>query len=317
LTWISRLVGRLALALVLSALVGWPVVATILEARLALSLPEQAVGGTGASLEPAPRAELIRQAQRRSLPTGPAIETLKLVAATEAIALPVGIPLALLLFRTDVVGRRFLLAVLGLAAFVPLPLHATAWLGALGNAGRVQAIGLRPILIGQTGAAIVHALAALPWVIWIVGIGSCTVEPELEESAILDYGAARVLFLVTLRRSLGAIAASALAVAVLASGDMTVTDLLQIRTYAEEAYLQYSLGPGPGAAALVALPPLVILGTLILLVGSGLARLDAARLVSSFARARRWPLGRWRKAGGVLLVALVGNAVALPIYSLL
>ena len=82
----------------------------------------------------------------------------------------------------------------------------------------------------------------------------CAVEPELEESALLDYGPGRVLLRVTLRRGVGAIAAAALAVAVLTAGDMTVTDLLQIRTYAEEAYLQYSLGRGPGGAALVALP---------------------------------------------------------------
>ena len=223
-----------------------------------------------------------------------AIETVSLVAATVAIALPLGILLALFLFRTDAWGRRLLLAVIGLSAFVPLPLHATAWLGALGNAGRAQAFGVRPILVGLVGAAVVHALAALPWVVLIVGVGLCAVEPELEESALLDYGPGRVLLRVTLRRALGAIAAAALAVAVLTAGDMTVTDLLQIRTYAEEAYLQYSLGRGPGGAALVALPPLVVLGLLILIAGRALGRFDPARLVSSFSRARLWQLGRWR-----------------------
>ncbi len=138
-----------------------------------------------------------------------------------------------------------LLAVIGLSAFVPLPLHATAWLGALGNAGRAQAFGVRPILVGLVGAAVVHALAALPWVVLIVGVGLCAVEPELEESALLDYGPVGVLLRVTLRRALGAIAAAALAVAVLTAGDMTVTDLLQIRTYAEEAYL--AIQPGTRA----------------------------------------------------------------------
>ena len=49
--------------------------------------------------------------------------------------LPLGIALAFFLFRTDLWGRGLLLAVIGLSAFVPLPLHATAWLGALGNVG--------------------------------------------------------------------------------------------------------------------------------------------------------------------------------------
>ena len=147
---------------------------------------------------------------------------------------------------------------------------------------------MRPILVGRFGAAVVHALAALPWVVLIAGVGFAAVEPELEESALLDFGPLRVLRVVTLRRAIGAIAAAALAVAVLTAGDMTVTDLLQVRTYAEEAYLQYSLGRGPGTAALVALPPLFLLGLLILLLGMVLARLDPARIASAFARARIW-----------------------------
>jgi len=306
-----------ALAVALAAVVGWPAVATVLEAWQAHVHPEKAQWGSRSSLDPAGSAELLRESGGLSRPARLARETIALVAATLAIALPLGILLALLLFRTDVFGRRMLLALLALAAFVPLPLHATAWLGALGNAGRAQAIGVSPILIGRIGAAVVHALAALPWVVLIVGVGLCAVEPELEESALLDHGPGWVLVRLTLRRAIGAIAAAAVAVAVLTAGDMTVTDLLQIRTYAEEAYVQYSLGRGPGEVAVVALPPIVVLGTLILVVGRALSRSDPARLVSSFARARRWPLGRWRIAGGVLLVALSANAIALPLYSLL
>ena len=113
---------------------------------------------------------------------------------TEAIALPLGHSAGV----PAVPDRRLgpegsLLGFIVLAAFVPLPLHATAWLGAFGNAGRLQALGWRPILVGRFGAAFVHAMAALPWVVLIAGMGLCAVEPELEESALLDYGPVRVL----------------------------------------------------------------------------------------------------------------------------
>jgi iron(III) transport system permease protein len=312
----SALPARVILGLALLAIIGWPAIATVREAALAWSDRSGALGAAGGSLDPTGSAELLRDTGELARPLRLAIETGGLVAATLALALPLGVVLALFLFRTDVWGRRPLLALIGLSAFVPLPLHATAWLGALGNAGRAQAFGIRPILIGHLGAAVVHALAALPWVVLIVGVGLCAVEPELEESALLAYGPVGVLLKVTLRRAWGAIAAAALAVAVLTAGDMTVTDLLQIRTYAEEAYLQYSLGRGPGGAALVAIPPLVVLGLLIVFVGRLLARLDPARVVSSFSRARVWHLGRWRLPCGLLLSALVGNAAAVPLYSL-
>ena len=162
-----------------------------------------------------------------------------------------------------------------------------------------------------------HALAALPWVVLIAGVGLCAVEPELEESALLDSGPGQVLLRVTLRRALGAIAAAALAVAVLTAGDMTVTDLLQIRTYAEEAYLQYSLGRGPGEAALVALPPLVVLGAADPghRIRPGAVRPGAPGLVVSSGQAlAARPLAN--SVCGMILLVLVGNAVALPLYSL-
>lgn len=336
-TGLSARLARLVLLGAVTALVGWPQVATVIEAThaprrferslAALGLdgwagkvrelwnlePEPASGG---ALDPIGTAAMLEESGGVARPLKLALETLILVFLTLALVLPVGIALALFLFRTDVWGRRPLLATLGIAAFVPLPLHATAWLGALGNAGRMQAIGVQPILTGRTGAAIIHALAALPWVVLLAGVGFRTIEPELEEAAALEMPAWRVWWSVILRRGLGAVAAAALAVAVLTSGDMTVTDLLQVRTYAEEAYVQFTLGQGPGAAAAVSLPPLLVLGSAVFLMSRTLGRTDPARMASAFARARTWRLGRWRVPLGAALVLGIGNAIALPLYSL-
>jgi iron(III) transport system permease protein len=335
---ISRLVSNLFLLAALVIVVGWPALATALEVidplpRLQGMLERHgwrdwaetvahwrstdSPGGEVTALDVAQSEAVVSQTRGFSRVTHLALETLRLVLLAEAIALPVGVVLAVFLFRTDAWGRRVLLALLALAAFVPLPLHATAWLGALGNAGRAQALGARPILVGLPGAAVVHALAALPWVVLVAGVGLCAVEPELEESAMLEMSPLGVIVRVSLRRAIGAIAGAALAAAVLTGGDMTVTDLLQIRTYAEESYVQYVLGQGAGAAAGVTLIPLAILGCLIVLVGRALGRLDPARLVSSFTSPRLWRLGPWRVPCGLVLLLVVGNGVALPLYSLI
>jgi iron(III) transport system permease protein len=120
---------------------------------------------------------------------------------------------------------------------------------------------------------------------------------------------------VTLRRSLGAVAAAALAVLVLTSGDMSVTDLLSVRTYAEESYTQYQSGNSPGAS-LVALPPLVAFGALILVGVRALLKVDPARVLSASARSRDWQLGRWRVPIGLAVAATCGVAFALPVFSL-
>ena len=300
-----NLIRSTPVILALVAVVGWPLLATVLEA----TKPEDASGPGPGEIVPSGRAgEIVR-------PLGLAFQTARLVLATEALALPVGVALAFVLFRTDVWGRRGMLGVVGLAAFVPMPLIATAWLGALGNAGRSQAIGLGVLLSGWSGAAFIHAMASLPWIVGIVGVGLRGVEPDLEEAARLDLSPWRVALRVTLRRSLGAIAAASLAVMVLTAGDMSVTDLLSVRTYAEESYTQYQSGNSPRAAA-VALPPLIAFGGLILVGVRALLKVDPSRILSASARSRDWRLGPWRVPVGLAVMATLGLAAALPIFSL-
>ena len=243
-------------------------------------------------------------------------ETLRIVATVELMAVPLGIFLAFLLFRTDLPGRRFWLIVLALVACVPMPLYATGWLGGFGNLGRSQVFGTEPILVGRFGAAFVHAAASLTWIIWIVGVGLRLVEPELEESARLDLPPWRVVTTVTLRRALAAILGAMLAVAVLTAGDMTVTDLLRIRTYAEEAYIQFGIGNGPGAAAATALPPLGVLGVCLLIGSRWIIHAQPARMLTRATHAQPWRIGRWRIAAGVVVAIVLAVLLGLPFYAL-
>jgi len=298
--------GDLLLAAALGAIVLWPAAATVVEA---LRGGDNAPGG--GLIDPAATPGL----EGVGRPLGLAATTLALVAATAAMALPVGVALAFLLARTDLPGRRAAGGLLAILAFVPLPMVAAAWIGGFGNLGRSQAIGSSPVLVGLGGAAVVHALAALPWVVLLVAAGLRAVEPELEEAGRIDRPPWRVVMGVTLRRSLGAIAGAALAVAVLTAGDMTVTDLLVVRTYAEEAYVQYQLGRGAAAAA-VAVPPLIVLGTAIGLGATALLKAEPSRRPSTATRPRAWRLGGWRWPLATLVAAGLGVLVGLPLFAL-
>ena len=301
----TRILAVFCILLALIAILGWPIVATIRAAQ-------EGAEGSGELITPPPD-EVTSGGLRR--PIGLALETLRLVGTTEAIALPIGVLLGFILFRTDAIGRRTMLAVLTISAFVPMPLHAAAWLGAFGNMGRAQVFGLIPVLVGWPGAAFVHAMAAIPWIVLMAGMGLRTVEPELEESALLDRPGWWVALFVTARRAIGAIAGSALAVAVLTAGDMTVTDILMVRTYAEEAYVQFPL-KGAAVASTVALPPLLFLGSLIVIGSWALFRLDPARLATAASKARTWRLGKWRGLVSGLTLGFLTLCVALPTYSL-
>jgi iron(III) transport system permease protein len=248
-----------------------------------------------------------------------AFNTLKLVAGTLAISLPVGSVLGLLIARTDLPLRRTAAAVLGLLLIVPLYLQAAAWQSGFGLFGwYTLAFGSplqSPWLVGWRGAIFVHAVAAVPWVALIVGLASRQVEAQLEEAALLDASAWQVFRTVTLRRIWPAIGLAAIWVSLLAATDMTVTDLYQVRTYAEEVYTDFAgaadpsapeLGPLAGAAVVASLTA----GAILLCAG---AAQQSARLLPK--QPLKFSLGRWRRPAVALVVIVLVILLGVPIYS--
>jgi iron(III) transport system permease protein len=274
--------------------------------------------------------------------------TAALVSATLALALPAGVLGAVLLYRTDLPLRRLLRLLVLLTLFVPLPLFTSGWQTVLGsggwlplrwwNAPRAVAFGpdsavWTPWGQGIASAAWVHAVAGLPWVILIVGQGLLGVERALEEDASTRMPAWLVLLRVSLPRAGASVAAAALWLALQAAGEITVSDVMQVRTYAEEVYTQLvspdvetgnemadgKAGPGRdeplARAVVVAMPGVFVLGALVLL----LARHWERRLPPAPAEPAGplvFPLGRLRWP--LALAALAGSAalLAVPLLSL-
>jgi iron(III) transport system permease protein len=235
--------------------------------------------------------------------------TVGLCALTLLFALPLGVSLAVLLYRTDLPGRRFFRSVLLVALFIPLPVFALAWQSAGGG-------GWRPWTQGLLPAAMIHAAAALPWVVWLTGLGLSRVEPELEEDALTVASAGRVFWRVSLRRAAPAIGLAVVWVVLQAAGEITVTDLTVVRTFAEEVYTQFVAGgpDGLGRAVAVSLPAtLVAIGIVGVLVRRWEGRLAVAAsarppLTIPLLRAM-WPLF------AIVLFAIAGY-VGVPIVSL-
>lgn len=247
-----------------------------------------------------------------------ALNTLRLCLASAAISVPLGTVLALLLLRTDLPGRRFATLVIGVLLFVPLYLQAAAWQAGFGLQGWFTLAWSGPVWIdGWFGAIWVHAMAALPWVVLVVGLGVWFVEPEFEEAALLDGTPWQVFTRVTLRRSAGAIGVATLLVFVTTAGEMTATDLYRVRTYAEELYTQLAIGGTPGEAALAIAPGIVFTAWLVL---AGLvicARLVPTETSPGVRPPWRFQLGayRWLALAFLLVVLLI--AVGVPLGSLL
>jgi iron(III) transport system permease protein len=280
-----------------------------------------------------------REAERFSLL---ARNTLLLLAGVLLLALPAGVAGAVLLYRTDLPWRRAFRFATILTLFVPLTLFASGWQAALGTGGwlpvavwstpppddpevtAIRPIPWKPWAQGLPAAIWVHAVAGLPWVILLVGQGLCWVERELEEDALSAAGPGRVLWLVTLRRALPAIGAAALWVALQTATEISVTDMMKVRTFAEEVYTQLVAPDAadaaePESAALaravaVSLPGVLLtMGLILLTVGRWERRLPP---LQTRAQPRLFRLGCWRWPLLVGVLVSAGVLAGVPVASL-
>jgi iron(III) transport system permease protein len=258
-----------------------------------------------------------------------------LAAGTVALTLPAGTALAVLLYRTNTPGRRFWRLVVLLLLFIPLPVTASAWQAALGAGGwlplgawrivpgdpDVAATGLawKPWAHGFTAAIWIHSVAGLPWVVWIVGQGLRSVERELEEDALTAVGPLQVLWRVTLPRCRTALWVAALWLTLQVATEITVTDVTQVGTFAEEVYTQIVVGDDLSVlrSVAVAVPSVILLSVLVgLTVRTLQQRIPPLESLAEAPVCFRLPLpGR---VGLTLIVAaIVGVMAGVPFASLI
>ncbi len=178
-----------------------------------------------------------------------AANTLLLVLGTLALAVPGGTLLGLLLARLRMPLARLLLALLVAVVVLPVYFHAAAWLAVFGPFGLLALGGPQEAWFPLAGSVWIHALYGTAWVALIVYMAARSLDPQLEQQALLWLGPWGVLWRVTLRQLWPAVAAAAAWVAALTAAEITVTDLLRLRTFAEEFYLWLSLTAGEEGTA--------------------------------------------------------------------
>lgn len=268
--------------------------------------------------------------------------TFVLVAGVLLLCLPTGVFVAVLLYRTDLPLRRLFHFLVVLSLFIPLPLAASAWQATFGSGGLLPldlwstplqpgpgvpapVIPWKPWAQGMYAAIWIHTVVGLPWVILLVGQGVCWVERELEEDALTVAGPMRVVLFVTLPRAGAAIGAAALWVGLQTATEMGVTDMVQVRTFAEEVYTQF-VRPEPDgvadtAGAILARAVAVSLPSVLLSAGLIVLALRSwERSVPPLEQASEplcFSLGRWRWPCTVLLTGGVLMLAGVPLTSLL
>ncbi|MAV37667.1 MAG: hypothetical protein CMJ59_19670 [Planctomycetaceae bacterium] len=247
-----------------------------------------------------------------------AFNSLRLALGTAALSLPLGILLALFVERTDLPGRQAARLLLVAMLLVPLFLQAAAWDAGFGRLGwyTISADLDRPPLHSWLGAIWIHGMAAIPWVTLIVGIGLRLVEAELEDQALLDGAPLAVCLKLTLPRTASAVAVAGCWILVTTTGEMTVTDLLGVRTYAEEIYTGFALGGTLAEASRAVGPAVALVACLLALTLLAVVGLPSPDSWVSPRAVRVFSLVRWRWPAGLAIWSLLLVVIGLPIANL-
>ena len=169
--------------------------------------------------------------------------TLLLAVGVVSASVLVGVPLAWLVTRTDLPGRRVWATAAALPLVIPSYVAAFCLLGFFGDRGLLaDALGMEqaPEISGYWGSLLALTLATYPYVFLLTQAALRTLDPALEEAARgLGSSGRRAFFRVTAPALRPAVGLGALLVVLYTLSDFGVVSLMNYDTLTRAIYVQY------------------------------------------------------------------------------
>ena len=243
-----------------------------------------------------------------------------LVLNVWAFSLPVGGLLAILLFRCRFPLRNLARALLTLALFLPVYVQAAGWEAAIGIQGWLTSttiIGTDPILTDWLACIWIHSCVSIPWVTFIIGMGLNDLAPEIEEAATLTAHPTSVLASIIWPRLLATVCVSGVVVGITTAGDMTVTNLYGVRTFAEELYMGFALDDGSGQSQMNVTSIVVLQTLLVVTCVLGADRATGFMTNESPQPARQYELHAYKYPTMVITMGIVVALLGIPVANLI
>jgi iron(III) transport system permease protein len=220
---------------------------------------------------------LLAESRQRGL----LLNSVLLAAGASIFATAIGLPLGLLLARTEIPAKRFLRLLLIAPLALPPYILALAWIYIGGSAGLVTHMLGRDVISAWTyslpGAVIVLGFSFFPLSMLATEAAARRVDGHLEEAALLVARPRLVLWRITLPLIAPSIAAAALIIFVLAISEFGVPALLRVPVFTTEIFTTFSALYDFGGATALAVPLLA----LILIVAATVKLITGERLLTT------------------------------------
>lgn len=173
------------------------------------------------------------------------------------ITVGVGVPLGLILGRTDLPLRRVLTACFVVPILIPPYIPAVAWSGIIGNGTAAK------LLFGLPGCTMVLSTVFLPIPMLLTLFALRSINPRQEEAGLLVSGWFGVLRGITLPLIMPSIILSAMLVFILTFGEFSVPNYLRYAVYPTQSFIQFAAFYDFKAATARAMPPLAVTALII------------------------------------------------------
>lgn len=246
--------------------------------------------------------------------------TLLLAGAVALAAVAVSLPLAWLLVRTNLPGRRFWSAVTVVPLAIPSLVGGYAFVAALGSGGIIPQWlshwGVQlPGIYGAPGAWAVLTLLSYPYVLLPVRSSLKALDPAGEEAArSLGHSPLSVFRHVVLPALKPAILSGSLMVVLYTLSDFAAVSLLQFDSFTRAIYVQYQASFNRSYAAVLALVLVALTAVILALEAAVRGRKQYHRTGTGVRRqAQPFDLGRWRWPALLFVSLLSLTSVGLPV----
>lgn len=251
--------------------------------------------------------------------------TIQLATGTTVLAMAISLPMAWLVMRTDLPGRRLITWLCAMPLVFPPFIGAFVYITIFGPRGTVELLlslvtGIpgpqlyRPEIYSLTGAIIILAVFTYPYIYLLACSALRGGNRSMEEAAqAAGLSPGQVFWRVTVPLLRPALAAGALLVALYAISDFGSVAMLRVETFTSAIYMQLRGRFDRSAAAALSLVLLSLSMTLVYL--EGRIRQQGARYTTTSGQwkpVREVALGPWRLPAVLFSWFVVTVSVVLP-----
>jgi len=241
------------------------------------------------------------------------------------LSLAIGVPLAFLSAKTNLWGRKLLGIAYLIPILIPPYMHAIVWTHLLSKNGLInqciaQLFSLKETpfdIYGLPGAIFVLTLAYFPFVSLLTVSGLRSIDRRMEEASLLHHGPWKTIKGITLPLIAPHILCGALFVFIFSVINFGVPDILRLRVYPLEVFIQFRAYYNEKAAMALSLPLVALTFLLIVLQKWYMKDRSYVNLTSGFEETKCYHLGQLQGLACIFAFGVLFLSVVTPIAVLL